>query len=367
MAENQTLPIDPTGRRALLAAARADPRLKAGDADPGGFARAAYRWAVALGYCRLFDVPCGRYNGPPPGPAALAAVRALTDELERWARDAAGLVDEWLDAPGPDDADAVAERWVTRRTDALAAQVALAEAERAVRADDPAAGEELSAAIDAAEAGPLRRLDELLELPRHKEILGTVIDVPPASNLRALLAGPYRERPPWWLDPAALPTGGEWPGEKEPEDEFVGDPGFPTEPAGRVERYRRAEYQLVPPEFAGKFAGQEVNAPGREILWVNPDGTAKLVLPLPDLMTAEEWKRERPLNLRTLDGDPLGPETVRIGDKKPVPLNDEGQATVKLSELFDAPLYRVPSAWVGTPPVEWVPVSEISDDAHNPE
>jgi hypothetical protein len=225
----EKLPRDHTGRRGLLRMALRDERLGAHESDPVGFQRAALRVTIALGYCRLFGVPCGRSGSTLPEPMARAAAQELERqlkfwtrpvpswetfdpeplpdreaELERWDLPVTGIMEEWVRCCCWEEADDMAGGWLRRRTDVLAAQIALAEAEKAIRSPDGAKAGPLTIAIQATESH-VKTFDEQLQSVAVMQVLGTMTESNFIRNMRRQLVPPYNNPLPWWLDPATLP------------------------------------------------------------------------------------------------------------------------------------------------------------------
>ena len=204
MTTDLIFPTDPIGRLTELRNAMSDSLLDGvgptGDAEPMS-AQAAYRVAVALGYCRLYGLDVGELDGTLPGYLALAATCRLVQLLPEWVRAAQRLGTSWDERSDADEADDLVAGFVEGRTNVLAAELALNEAQTVLTEDaDP-----LAATV----ATELRRAESMIyefnsALERHTDILATLVETPWWFGLRAALAGDYREPFPWWLGDPVL-------------------------------------------------------------------------------------------------------------------------------------------------------------------
>jgi hypothetical protein len=179
-------------------------------------APAAYELALALGRCRLLNAEpaCAKLSASSDftlaPPVALAAARELSGRLERWGQRAEGLLDQ-LDGATPVRAADLCLGLLEARIEAWAAYVAIDEAYSA--AVERAGG--LDPDSDGSPAGFSGEIDALLDrmqafddaLQEAEPLLATAAAAPGSrllENWNALLAAPYRQSPPWWLE-VALP------------------------------------------------------------------------------------------------------------------------------------------------------------------
>lgn len=163
---------------------------------------AAYQVAVALGRCRLFGVDLGDLDGTLPPRMAVAAAKQLANYLIQWTNDARTLPQRWDDAPHPAEAEEMCLELLEARMETWAAYIALDEAfaealETPEPQDNPQAAAALGAQMDNV-PGLINAFDDALieQIP----LLATAANTELLNNWRALLAQPYREILPWWLD-----------------------------------------------------------------------------------------------------------------------------------------------------------------------
>lgn len=159
--------------------------------------KAAFRLAVAIGYCRLYGVELGELDGDLPAQIAAAAAREFEVQLGRWTAKAQRLGREWDNTEDSIEGEFLLCDFVFARMDFWAALVALEEAYMScLETCEPGS-------IRLYEASPeivskLERFD--LALQGEQDLLCLVADSELLDNLRGLLAEPYRSVLPWWLD-----------------------------------------------------------------------------------------------------------------------------------------------------------------------
>jgi hypothetical protein len=282
MIENQNDFLDdPRGCREDLRDALADPDLGKvgadGQADPDG-ARAAYRLALSLGYCRLFGVePGDELDGVLPLPLALAAVAELTRLLQDRSAQAATLAERWDRTVDPAEADDLCAGLLNLRMEAWAAGITLDEALLDGAQEGDPRGPVLAAGIDRFHDA-LDRFDAALE--EQFEVLATIAHTHLLENWRVLLAPVYREALPWWLDGRLEAVA------RRLRDEAVRT--LPNSGAWAETRRRAAAALVLTAAFSrlllrARRAGRagEPEPPPVPLKWVSPEGAvAFLKLPL---------------------------------------------------------------------------------------
>lgn len=191
---------DPLGLRLKLEFALRQPELGVFDSagEVGEAARkAAYRVAIALGDCRLFDIDAGTHDGTLSPAMASAAAQESQRLLAEW-RTVAGRLGETFDlADEPIEAEGLCCDMLACRMQAWAVFEALRESFLAAAHDRDACAAEVtrqvgavSDAIEAFDAALLRE-ESLLSVATGTELL---------NNWRARLAEKYKADLPWWLD-----------------------------------------------------------------------------------------------------------------------------------------------------------------------
>jgi len=331
---------DPLGCRDALAEALARPALDALEGTPPDLTpdavAAALDAAVALGRCRLFGVALpDDLDGVLPPAYALAAAAGLSGELPRRADDTRRLA---ADGPGellPFAAEEPYLALLEARLDAWAALVALDEAHaEAAAGDDPLLPDlagRLDAALDAADAfdDALRGVSGLQSVAGETNLL---------SNWRRLLAKPYADLLPWWLE--------------EGEADAGAGEGPETQPGPELWRRLRPEAgRLREPLTAAAAVGE---APRYDLYrWLEPGGwwLAHLVVP--------PVGEQEAVTLRFVARDeaapPVAGRRVRLaGAEETVAADDT--ATFALARLRAAG--RPLALQVGPDMAEWTPLPQ---------
>lgn len=305
---------DPTGRIADLRAALADPRLATltvGRPASEDATAAAYRVAVALGYCRLFGLNAGDLDGTLPVAVVEAAADYICRQMPDWVTTAAHLGDEWDAALDPHVADRLVDDRLAERTDLWAAQTAVWEAEEALREDaDPDAP---VVAVAVARMPSMGELD--FQLQRHKDILGTQANSTRVNNWRAMLADPHRDPLPWWLDPLYYGV---------------------TLPSELVNR--SSPIPIADTEYASAAATPTgTGGLGTTLTWQSPDEKYVAELVIPARLTAADDVGERDVNFtRTADDFPaaeLTGQQARFGTSPDTFTVIDGKVRVTLGWL----------------------------------
>ncbi len=192
---------EPSSWQYELQLALEDPALNAFDTGSPGpeAAAAAYRVALALGYCRLLRVELSEdIDGIMPVPEAMAAASELIRHCGVWIAEARELPSRWDTAPPGVEEDYCADLFQASM-DAWAAFIAISEAhEDCVVSHDPAA-EQFNCLFD----GLLDTLDQFNRVLREPEILAllsTLVETPLLDQWRKMLDIPNGPYMPWWLD-----------------------------------------------------------------------------------------------------------------------------------------------------------------------
>lgn len=192
---------DPAGCRDGLHAVLTLPELAEFD-QPGPISargrHAAYELAAALGRCRLFGVaPGDDLDGTLTTPLALAAARVLRDLLESGITDARELGERWDAAAEAHAAEDLCLNLLESRMECWAAYLAIDEAyAECMEAQDTDLGG-FTGILDSLLAA-IETFDQ--ELQRQSGLLSVAAETELLQNWRNLLAAPYREPLPWWLD-----------------------------------------------------------------------------------------------------------------------------------------------------------------------
>jgi hypothetical protein len=343
------IPDDPLGCRDDLRDALADPDVRASGSDGQ---RAAYRLAVALGRCRLFDVaPGDDLDGVPPPPLAVAAATELARLLEIWATEAERMDERWDAARDPAEADELCAGLLGARMDAWAACLVLDEAYHDCAAEGSPQLGDVGAALDRTHAA-LDRFDEALE--RQTDVLATITGTRLLDNWRALLAPAFAEDLPWWLDRRleeaadrtnaeavrTLPGAAVWAEVRRQASRFPSaGPVLPLVGGGLL--------------AAADTPGTAIATLGQTLCWLSPEGTWRAELLLPPKFTPEEETRRRPLNFtRHADDYPaveLAGRPVWLASVERT-IDDKGQVWFRLADLRGTAELRL---GVGSPTEMW--------------
>ncbi|HPM83018.1 MAG TPA: hypothetical protein PLF81_20080 [Candidatus Anammoximicrobium sp.] len=223
--ERTTNVADPWGYGRDLAAALRQAELaefeRSGEPSPAARA-AAVRVAVALGRCRLGEVPlCDESDGRLSAAWAAAAAERLAARLREAAAEAEQLAERYDAAETQGERDRLGGGLLALRMDAWAALLALQEVCSACLSEDQPGGDALEQALDQL-VETLAQFDEALQ--DQQELLSSVAATPRLDNWRAALGPLHRAAPPWWLDgrlertaarlqdeaAATLPSAGAW-------------------------------------------------------------------------------------------------------------------------------------------------------------
>jgi hypothetical protein len=245
---------------------------------------AAYELAVALGRCRLFGVEPGTdLDGTLPPLVAMAAARALHDQLRHWTESVRQLDQRWEDTPNPIEADDFCYDLLEGRMEAMAAFTVIDEAYADCLDNRDALLGEFTNAVDGV-LDALQALDEGLQA--QKDLLSLAAGTHLLENWRTLLAEPYHETPPWWLD-----------GTLEEAAQRIRRTALETQPDGAT--WRRHKTRLFDPprtpvviiwfprriERVARLAAQgteEPQAPIAAVSWTAPDAAHYAVLSVPE-------------------------------------------------------------------------------------
>jgi hypothetical protein len=307
---------DPLFLRYELATAFAD---YAGAPSPA----TALAVAAVLGQTRLFGVDPGpELDGRLPPALAAAAVDGLEAALPGWA-EAVQKLDAGYDGEWRTDGDEDCSRLLEDRMRTWGALVAVREA-----------------ADERPELGPLveraRAVGEAFDrwLRSQEEELSAVVGLPLLSNWKGLLAPPYRDPLPWWLD-----------GTLEAAAARVRQTALaamPSEAVWRLVANKAILPPLVEPAVAAALGAREsVYARKRELWWASPDErrTARLILPA--VSTKSEESVPRPINFDAVPTD----TPVLVGNAAGT-TSASGQFRVSLAQLRDADLrLKVGGEW----------------------
>jgi hypothetical protein len=344
------IPDDPLGCRDDLRDALADPDVRAG--GPAG-ENAAYRLAVALGRCRLFGVPPGEdLDGVLPPPLAVAAAAEMTRLLTDAAAEAERLGERWEAVRDPAEADDLCAGLLGARMDTWAASLALDEAYHDSTAEGSPEAPDVGAALDRVYTA-LDQFDRALE--RQTDVLATITGTRLLENWRALLAPPFAEDLPWWLD-----------GQLEEAAQHNDAEAVRTLPGpGLWTEVRRQSHRapggapVLPLMGAGRLAAAdtprtESASPGQTLCWLSPDRAWRAELLLPDEFTPEEERIRRPLNFtRRTDDHPateLAGRPVRLASAQGT-IDENGQVWLRLADLRGGGALRLS---VGLPAETWL-------------
>lgn len=283
---------DPLGCRAALAEALAAPALEAFDAPAASSPEApaaAYQVAVALGRCRLFGVELGEADGVLPPGMALAAARYLSGLLPWLVEDARTLPERWDEQRTAAEAEELCLELLEARMETWAAYVALDEAfaESLDPGDQPPHSHTANALAHILDDVPRRFDDFDRALFEQIPLLATAANTELLNNWRALLAQPYREFLPWWLDGTLEQAAGQ-AYQQMIEELAAYPPAAPPvlEPPPAVSRTLLAFRKAFTPTAQLAAAVQE--QPALQILrWDAPDSGYYAFLPLPTATQSE--------------------------------------------------------------------------------
>ncbi len=198
---DESMISDPLGCEDDLLRALSRPELSAFDNEDGRIdganERAALWLAVALGRCRLFGVDPGENNGVLPQRTAIAAAVECSRQLRHLAESVYALARQW-DA-GDIDADSGLEagQFLFVRMDFWAAAIAIDEAYEAALLDRNAVTGEFRRVIRQLTADG-QALDSSMQ--ENTDIFCTAANTEMLDNWQGLLASPYLDALPWWLD-----------------------------------------------------------------------------------------------------------------------------------------------------------------------
>ncbi|MCL6502310.1 MAG: hypothetical protein K6T86_06455 [Pirellulales bacterium] len=339
--EPQAASGDPLGCRADLAEALAAPALSQWEGSTPPSAEvplAAYQVAVALGRCRLFGVDPGELDGTLPPDMALAAACQLACYLSEWTHvDVPTLPQRWEDAADPAEAEEMCLELLEARMEAWAAFVAIDEAYAATLvAGDAPPHPETAARLAHELDGLPARLDAFDHaLAEQIPLLATAADTQLLNNWRALLAPPYRELLPWWLDgtleraaqQAYQQMLAELPRSSTAAIPLPAPP--PHRPSPALVAYRQALASA--PSLAARVADR----PATTLLgWNAPDGRFTAYLPL-----STEPRTDFTLSFFAITGEPatqLAGTQVELDGVEGV-INDQGQTLLSSERLRSAP------------------------------
>jgi hypothetical protein len=161
---------------------------------------AAYRSAIALGRCRLLGSSRAELAELALAPAVgMSAARELALRVKQWSQQAKSLPFDMRGATAPRASD-LCMGILEARLEAWAAYLAIDESYSAAVDRADASTDAFSQAVDAVLDG-LAAFDDAIQFA---EPLVTTAAAAPGSRLldnwKKLLAAPYRQSPPWWLD-----------------------------------------------------------------------------------------------------------------------------------------------------------------------
>jgi len=161
---------------------------------------AAYRSAVALGRCRLLGSARADLAELTLAPAVgISAAQELALRVKRLARQAKSLPADLRGVTSPRASD-LCMGILEARLEAWAAYLAIDESYSAAVDGADASTETFSQAIDAALDG-LAAFDDAIQFA--EPLVASIASAPGSrllDNWKKLLAAPYRQSPPWWLD-----------------------------------------------------------------------------------------------------------------------------------------------------------------------
>jgi hypothetical protein len=340
MTDAKPQPLDLDYYRDALRAALSSDWLDAigptGEGPPQAL-QAAFRLAVDLGWCRLFDLDAGDLDGSLPAPWALAAARAESDLLTHWQEDALALPRRWAECDDPAEAEELCTDLLERRMESWAAYVVIDEAHAdCLEEDGDRAGlfaRAVSVLLDRLEA-----FDRALRA--ESELLSVAVGTSRLEFWRGRLAPEFHEPLPWWLDErfrvaadetrrralATLPRPALWRRRRLQGGRLWGHA------AGRVP-------PCAPASLAAASAPVREPLPGAVLAWLSPDGAQRALLVLPEWTTPQTDQTLRPVNfVRSADDVPAvdlaGALVLLAGVEGRI--DDRGRAWVRLADLRGA-------------------------------
>jgi hypothetical protein len=176
------------------------PELEQFDTTPTPAAdKAAARLAIALGYCRIFGIDAGEYDGTLPVPEALGAIRGLRERMKLLKEDIKTLPERWDSAADSIEAQSYCADILEERMNYYAAQVVLGEALLSAVFDDDINAEQLDKEL-AVFMSEVADIDELFTKKEILFFLSTLVGTALINNWRNHLVAPYNEYLPYWLD-----------------------------------------------------------------------------------------------------------------------------------------------------------------------
>lgn len=176
------------------------PELEQFDTTPTPAAdEAAAKLAIALGYCRIFGIDAGEYDGTLPVPEALGAIRGLRERIKLLKEDIKTLPERWDSAADSIEAQSYCADILEERMNYYAAQVVLGEALLSAVFDDDTNAELLDKELKVF-MSELADIDELLTKEEMSFFLSTLVDTSLINTWRNHLVAPYNEYLPYWLD-----------------------------------------------------------------------------------------------------------------------------------------------------------------------
>ncbi|MCS7159344.1 MAG: hypothetical protein RMJ19_02630, partial [Gemmatales bacterium] len=147
--------------------------------------------AVALGYCRLYDITLGEEDGVLPKAIAQVAAVALASQLDNLIQDAENLPQRWDETEEPSERDELCLSLLEERMNAQAAYIAIEEALLEAQSEGEISWAEYSMTLDSL-IQRLEQIDQALRTPDRLHILSTVAHYPLLRNWRQMLGGDYR-------------------------------------------------------------------------------------------------------------------------------------------------------------------------------
>ena len=314
-----------------------------GRVGPDGTALAAWRLALAWGRCLLYGVPVGDAGGPLAPRIATLAIDELEARSAAMTREADRLEADWGEAVDPSEGDDYCARLLNFRMDLWAVALAVDEAALA------AGGAALRAALDRSDEAA-DRFDRALEA--RVKILATVSGTRLLENWRDMLAAPYRDPLPWWLDGTLEAVA------RRTEEEAVRTmpgPGawaaltrLPSPSWTRVGEILGQLIRPATPAFGyGETEGRGPRS-GPVLCWLSPDGRWRAEVCVPDPLTPEEVARPRPMAFTRVADDAAAVElagaVIRL-DGVTAEVGADGRADVRLEDLGRSASFVV--AWAG--------------------
>ena len=159
--------------------------------------QAALWLAVALGRCRLFGVDPGDLNGVLPQRTAIAAAAECSRQLRHWTENFGAFARRCDNGDVDSDCDLEAGHFLFIRMDIWAAVIAIDEAYEASLLDKGASTGRFRRVIGQL-AVDSRTFDTVMQ--DNMEVICMAANTELLKNWRDLLAPPYRNALPWWLD-----------------------------------------------------------------------------------------------------------------------------------------------------------------------